>query len=133
MKNSIFDSPLIVNQNFFQKLNSLLANQILLIVCIFNKPNVWYFRSLKILAIKTVIPFNFAKILQGRHFALDGPKNFKLLPDVFFLIFFFLSKNCIVEFIAVFVWLLWSWSTIVCKIYLEFARLHWKSWFELKV
>ena len=93
MKNSIFDSPLIVNQNFFQKLNSLLANQILLIVCIFNKPNVWYFRSLKILAIKTVIPFNFAKILQGRHFALDGPKNFKLLPDVFFWYFFFFPKT----------------------------------------
>ena len=93
MKNSIFDSPLIVNQNFFQKLNSLLANQILLIVCIFNKPNVWYFRSLKILAIKTVIPFNFAKILRGRHFALDGPKNFKLLPDVFFWYFFFFPKT----------------------------------------
>ena len=25
------------------------------------------------------------------------------------------------------------YSTIFCKIYLEFTRYHWKSWFEMKV
>ena len=52
--------------------------------CIFNKPNVWYFWSLKILAIKRWFPFNFTKIVQGRHFVVDGPKNFKLFPDISF-------------------------------------------------
>ena len=65
------------------KLNTLLANQILHILCIFIKPNVWYSQSLKILAIKRCFPFNFAKSLQG-HFVVGGPKNFKLLADICF-------------------------------------------------
>ena len=48
------------------------------------KPNVCYSWSLKILAIKRSIPFNFAVISQGRHFMVDGPKNFKLLADISF-------------------------------------------------
>ena len=70
--------------NLFHKLTMLLANQILHILCIFIKPNVWYLWSLKILAIKRWFPFNFAKILQGRHFVVGGPKNFKLLADISF-------------------------------------------------
>ena len=66
------------------KLIILLTNQILHILCIFIKPNVWYSWSLKILAIKRWFPFNFAKILQGRHFVVGGPKNFKLLADISF-------------------------------------------------
>ena len=66
------------------KLNVLLANQILHILWIFIKPNIWYSWRLKILAIKRWYPFNFAKILQGRHFVVGGPKNFKLLADISF-------------------------------------------------
>ena len=66
------------------KLNILLANQILHILWIFIKPNVWYSWSLKMLAIKRWFPFNFEKILQGRHFVVGGPKNFKLLADISF-------------------------------------------------
>ena len=66
------------------KLNILLANPILHILCIFIKPNVWYSWSLKILAIKRWFPFNFAKTLQGRHFVVGGPKSFKLLADICF-------------------------------------------------
>ena len=71
-KNSVFDGPLIINQSL------LLSNQIFLILCIFIKRNVWYSRSLKILAIKRWFPFNFTKILQTHHFVVCGPKNFKL-------------------------------------------------------
>ena len=63
------------------KLNILMANQILHILFIFIKPNIWYSRSLKKLAIKRWFLFNFAKILQGRYFVVGGPKNFKLLAD----------------------------------------------------
>ena len=66
------------------KLNILLASQILQILWIFVKPNVWYSWSLKILAIKRWFPFNFAKILQDRHFVVGGPKNFKLLAGIGF-------------------------------------------------
>ena len=45
----------------FHKLKFLLTNQILLILCIFIKWNVWYLRSLKIVAIKTWFSFNFGK------------------------------------------------------------------------
>ena len=80
--------PLKNHEKYFlfhlHKLNMLLANQILHILCIFIKPNVWYSWSLKILAIKRWFPFNFAKILQGRHFVVGGPKNFKLLADISF-------------------------------------------------
>ena len=62
----------------------LLANQILHILCIFIKPNVWHSWGLKILTIKRWFPFIFAKSLQGRHFVAGGPKNFKLLADIFF-------------------------------------------------
>ena len=80
--------PLENHEKYFlfhlHKLNMLLANQILHILCIFIEPNIWYSWSLKILAIKRWFPFNFAKILQGRHFVVGGPKNFKLLADISF-------------------------------------------------
>ena len=66
------------------KLNTSFANQILHILFIFTKPNVWYSWSLKILAIKRWFLFNFAKTLQGPHFVVGGPKNFKLLADISF-------------------------------------------------
>ena len=66
------------------KLNLLLANQILFILCILIKLNIWYSWSLKILAIKRWFPFSFAIVLQGRHFVVDGPKNLKLLVDISF-------------------------------------------------
>ena len=74
------------------KLNLLLAIQVLLILCIFIKANLWYLWSLKILAIKRWFVFNFAKILLGRHFVVGGPKNFKCLADIFF--WERLSKYC---------------------------------------
>ena len=81
-------NPLKNHEKYFlfhlNKLNILLENQILHILWIFIKPNVWYSWSLKILAIKRWFPFNFAKILQGRHFVVGGPKNFKLLADISF-------------------------------------------------
>ena len=61
----------------------LLANQILLILYIYIKPNVWYSWSLEILAIKRWFLVNFVKILQGRHFVVGGPKTLKLLADIF--------------------------------------------------
>ena len=66
------------------KLNMLLANHILYILCIFIKPNVWYSWSLKILAIKNGLPFNFAKVLQGCHFAVGGPKKLQIFSRYFF-------------------------------------------------
>ena len=63
------------------KLNILLANEILYILWIFIKANVWYSWSLKILAIKKWFPFNLAKIL---HFVVGRPKNFKLWTDISF-------------------------------------------------
>ena len=81
-------NPLENHEKYFlfhlNKLNILLANQILHILWIFIKPNIWYSWSLKILAIKRWFPFNFAKILQGCHFVVGGPKNFKLLADISF-------------------------------------------------
>ena len=58
--------------------------QILHILRIFIKPNGWYSWSLKIWAIKRWFLFSFAKILQGCHFIVGGPKNFKLLADISF-------------------------------------------------
>ena len=89
------------------ELNLLLRNQILLILCIFIKPNVWYLWSLKILAIKRWFPFNFAKILQGRHFVVGGPKIQTFSRHFFWEL---PSKYCIVEFTAIFVCFLLSWS-----------------------
>ena len=81
VKNSILDGPLIVNVAFS---NMLLPNQILLILCIFIKQNVWYSWSLKILVIKRSFPCNFAKILEGCHFVVGRSENFKLLADILF-------------------------------------------------
>ena len=113
-KKNIFDSPLILNQTFSQtefvigKSGFVHIMHFQLTKClIFVK-----FKSLKILAIKQWFPFNFAKILQGHHFLVRGgrrgevAKNFKLLPDISLQFFFFFSKNCIVEFTAVFLCLL---------------------------
>ena len=76
--------PLKNHEKYFlfhlNKLNMLLANQILHILCIFIKPNVWYSWSLKILAIKRWFPFS----SKGRNFVVGGPKNFKLLADICF-------------------------------------------------
>ena len=52
--------------------------------CSCYKPNVWYSWSLKILIIKRWFPFNFSKILRGRHVVVDGPKTSKLLADISF-------------------------------------------------
>ena len=89
------------------KFNLLLANQILLILCIYIKPNVWYSWSLKILAIKRWFPFNFANILQGRHFVVGRPKIQTFSRHFFWEL---PSKYCIVEFTAIFVCFLLSWS-----------------------
>ena len=79
-------NPLKNHEKYFlfhlNKLNILLANRILYIKCILIKPNVWYSWGLKMLAIKKWFLFNFAKILQGHHFVVGGPKNFKLLADI---------------------------------------------------
>ena len=80
-------NPLKNHEKYFthlSKLNILLANQVLHILWIFIKPNVWYSWSFKILAIKRWFPFDFAKILQGHYFVVGGPKNFKLLADISF-------------------------------------------------
>ena len=81
-------NPLKNHEKYFlfhlNKLNILLANQILHILWIFIKPNVWYLWSSKILAIKRWFPFNVPKILQRRYFVVGGPKNFKLLADISF-------------------------------------------------
>ena len=87
------------------KLNTSFANQILHILCIFTKPNVWCLWSLKILAIKRWFcsvsqKFYRAAILWWvnqktfcRHFFWRKP-----------------SKYCIAKFTAIFVCLLLSWS-----------------------
>ena len=81
-------NPLKNHEKYFlfhlNKLNILLANQILHILCIFIKPNVWYSWSLKILVIKRWFPFNLAKLLQDCHFLVGWPKNLKLLADISF-------------------------------------------------
>ena len=64
------------------KSNLLLANQVLPILCTLIRTNIWYSWSLKTMAIKRWFPFNVTIILQGRHFVVDGPKNFKLLADI---------------------------------------------------
>ena len=85
----VIESPWKIIQKYFlfhlNKLNMLLANQILHVSCIFIKPNAWYSWSLKILAIKRWFSFNFAKILQDRYFVVGGPKNVKLLADISFV------------------------------------------------
>ena len=81
-------NPLKNHEKYFlfhlNKLNISLTNQVLHIFWIFITANVWYSWSLKSLAIKIWFPFNFAKILQGRHFAVGGPKSFKHLADISF-------------------------------------------------
>ena len=113
-KKNIFDSPLILNQTFSQtefvigKSGFVHIMHFQLTKClIFVK-----FKSLKILAIKQWFPFNFAKILQGHHFLVRGAGEARLQKTSnFYQIFlcnfsFFFSKNCIVEFTAVFLCLL---------------------------
>ena len=91
---------------YLNKLNILLANQILHLLCIFIKPNAWYSWSLKMFAIKRWFLFNFTKIFQGHHFLVVDQKTFSRH-------FFWeqSSKYCIVKFTTVFVCLLLSWST----------------------
>ena len=69
---------------YLNKVIILLTNQVLHILKIFFKPSVWYSWSLKIMAIKRWFPFNFAKILQGYHFVVGEPNNFKFLADISF-------------------------------------------------
>ena len=84
LKSSIFDSPLIVNQTFSQTEFVIGKSGVAYIMhfsffffmwCIFNESNVWYLWSLEILGITWWFPFNFTKILQGRHFVVGGPKK----------------------------------------------------------
>ena len=69
---------------YLNKVIILLTNQVLHILKIFFKPSVSYSWSLKIMAIKRWFPFNFAKILQGYHFVVGEPNNFKFLADISF-------------------------------------------------
>ena len=64
------------------KLNMLLENQILHILCIFMKPNVWY--SWKYWPLKDGFRLISAKTLQGHHLMVGGPRNVKLLEDICF-------------------------------------------------
>ena len=77
----------------------------LLILCIFNKPNIWYLWSLTILGIKRWFP---CQSFPGPLFVVGVPKSFKLLPDISFESGF--KEDCIVEFTAVFLCLLLTWS-----------------------
>ena len=80
--------PLTNHEKYFllhlNKLNLLLTNQILLLLCTCIKVNVLYPWSLKLLAIKRWFVFKFAKILLGRHFVMVERKNFKLLVNISF-------------------------------------------------
>ena len=104
-------NPLKNHEKYFlfhlNKLNILLANQILHILWIFIKPNVWYSWSLKILAIKRWFLFNFAKNLQGRLLRWMDQKL-----QTFSRHFFWEkpSEYCIAELTAIFEYLLLSWS-----------------------
>ena len=93
---------------YLNKLNILLATQILHILWIFIKSNVWYSWSLKILVIKTWILFNFAKNFTGPPFFGGWTKKHQTFSRHFF--WEQPSKYCIVEFTAIFVCLLLSWS-----------------------
>ena len=64
---------------YLNKLNFLLENQSLLKLCIFISSNALLF--VEVLVIKRWFPFTFAKILQGRHFVVGGPKNFHVSFD----------------------------------------------------
>ena len=77
-------NKIVFSTDRFDKLNLLLENQILLILCIFNKPNVWYFWSLKILAIKRWFPLQLHKKFTGSSFCDWWAKNLKLLSDIYF-------------------------------------------------
>ena len=85
----------------------LLANQTLFILCIFIKSNVWYMWSLKILVIKRLPPFNFAKILKRLYFGVAGSKNLKVLPDLSFDSGF---QKIVLSSLLLFRVLLLSWS-----------------------
>ena len=96
IKNNIFDGPLIVNQTFS---NLLLVNQILLILCIFIKQNVWNSWSFEIFAIKRWFPFNLVISYRAAILWWTSQKTFTR----FFLIVAF--KNYVVKFIAFSVYL----------------------------
>ena len=89
-------------------------------LCIFIKPNVWYSWSLKILAIKRWLPFNFINILQGCHFVVGRPKIQTFSRHFFWAL---PSKYYIVKFTAIFVCFLLSWSE-------RYSR-KWSSNFEV--
>ena len=79
IKNSIFDGPLIVIQTFSQIEFIIDKSDFAHIIT-----HIHWTKYLKILAIKRSFPFNFAKVLQGRHFVVVWQKTFKLLPDASF-------------------------------------------------
>ena len=101
-------NPLKNHKKYFlfhlNKLNILLAKQILHILCIFIKPNVWYFWSLKMLAIKTWFLFSFTGLpFCGGWAPFCGGWTKKL--QNFSRHFFWQqhSNYCIAEFTAIFV------------------------------
>ena len=107
-------NPLKNHEKYFllhlNKLNILLENQILHILWIFIKPNVWYSWSLKILAIKrwmVSVQFNSANF-TGPPFCGGWNKKLQTFSRHFF--WEQPSKYCIAEFTAIFVCLLLSWS-----------------------
>ena len=73
----------VVNQTFW-KTKFLIGKSDFVHIMYFDKPNVWYLWSLKLLAIKKWFPFKFTKNLQGRHFVVGGPKSFELLSNISF-------------------------------------------------
>ena len=93
IKNSIFDSLLIVNETFSQMSDIS-----------------WNFKTL---AIKRWFPFNFAKVLEFRHFMVGGPKIFKFLQDISFDSDF---------------------PKLYCRVYCCFLclLLSWSRWYSMK-
>ena len=66
------------------KLNLSLVNQILLILCILIKPNVWYSWSLKILAIKKMVSVQFCNNFTGPLFCGGWTKKLQIFSRHFF-------------------------------------------------
>ena len=104
LKKSVFDSPLILNQTFsltqfivgksdFPHYYAFLLNQMS------DISEVWKHFSLK-------DGFHLIPQKSYSYFVVCGPKNFKLLPNISFDSGF----KMILEFTAVFVYLLLSWS-----------------------
>ena len=81
--------PLKNHEKYFlfhlHKLNMLLANQILQILCIFIQLNVWYLWSLKKLATKSwLVSVHFRKYFTGSSFCGGWTKKIKPLADISF-------------------------------------------------